>query len=90
MQRNLADQRAGGAIGLGHDPQRFGIEFDADQSQPVDRGLDLDTLDLRYAIGKSVDDARREAALREWLGENPTAAALAALDEPIANLHADG
>ena len=52
--------------------------------------LDLDTLDLRYAIGKSVDDARREAALREWLGENPTAAALAALDEPIANLHADG
>ena len=52
--------------------------------------LDLDTLDLRYAIGKSIDDARREAALREWLGENPTAAALAALDEPIANLHADG
>jgi hypothetical protein len=52
--------------------------------------LDLDTLDLRYAIGKSIDDVRREAALREWLGENPTAAALAALDEPIAYLHVNG
>jgi hypothetical protein len=52
--------------------------------------LDLDTLDLRYAIGKSIDDVRREASLREWLGENPTAAALAALDEPIAYLHVNG
>jgi hypothetical protein len=52
--------------------------------------LDLDTLDLRYAIGKSIDDVRRETALREWLGENPTAAALAALDEPIAYLHVNG
>ena len=49
--------------------------------------LDLDTLDLRYAIGKSIGDARREAGYREWLGENPTAAAVAALDEPIAYLH---
>jgi hypothetical protein len=49
--------------------------------------LDLDTLDLRYVIGKSIADAGREAAYREWLGENPTAAALAALDEPIAYLH---
>ena len=52
--------------------------------------LDLDTLDLRYAIGKSISDARREVAYREWLGENPTAAALAALDEPIAYLHVAG
>ena len=49
--------------------------------------LDLDTLDLRYAIGKPIGDARRESAYREWLGENPTAAAIAALDEPIAYLH---
>jgi hypothetical protein len=52
--------------------------------------LDLDTLDLRYAIGKSIDDVRREASLREWLGENPTAAALVTLDEPIAYLHVNG
>ena len=52
--------------------------------------LDLDTLDLRYAIGKSIDDARRESAYREWLGENPTAAALATLDEPISYLHVNG
>ena len=52
--------------------------------------LDLDTLDLRYAIGKSISDERREAAYREWLGENPTAAALSALDEPIAHLHLTG
>ena len=52
--------------------------------------LDLDTLALRYAIGKSIADSRREDAYREWLGENPTAAALAGLDEPIAYLHATG
>jgi len=49
--------------------------------------LDLDTLDLRYAIGKPIGDAQREAAYREWLGENPTALALAQIDEPIAHLH---
>ena len=52
--------------------------------------LDLDTLDLRYAIGKSISDASRESAYREWLDENPTAVALAALDEPIAHLHLTG
>jgi len=49
--------------------------------------LDLDTLDLRYAIGKAISDTDSETAFREWLGENPSAAALAALDEPIAYLH---
>ena len=52
--------------------------------------LDLDTLQQRYAIGKSIQDAEREAAYRTWLGENPTAAALAGLDEPIAYLHVTG
>ena len=52
--------------------------------------LDLDTLELRYAIGKSIQDAEREAAYLGWLGENPTAAALAGLDEPIAYLHVTG
>ena len=49
--------------------------------------LDLDTLELRYAIGKPIGSAQREAAYREWLGENPTAIALAQIDEPIAHLH---
>ena len=52
--------------------------------------MDLDTLDLRYAIGKGISDAGRETAYRAWLDENPTAAALAALDEPIAHLHLSG
>ena len=52
--------------------------------------LDLDTLDLRYAVGKSISDASRESAYRAWLDENPTAAALAGLDEPIAHLHLTG
>ena len=52
--------------------------------------LDLDTLALRYAIGKPIADRQREVAYREWLGENPTAAALAGLDEPIAYLHVTG
>ena len=52
--------------------------------------LDLDTLRLRYAIGKSVADEQREAAFRSWLTENPTAAAVAALDEPIAYMHVAG
>jgi hypothetical protein len=51
--------------------------------------LDLDTLDLRYAISKPID-ARREASYREWLGGNPTMIALAGLDEPIAYLHVSG
>lgn len=49
--------------------------------------LDLDTLLLRYAIRKPIDSARREADFRKWMGENPTAVALAGLDEPIAHLH---
>jgi hypothetical protein len=49
--------------------------------------LDLDTLDLRYAIGKPIGDEQRETAYREWLRENPTAIALARIDEPIAHLH---
>jgi hypothetical protein len=49
--------------------------------------LDLDTLVLRYAIRKPIDDPQREADFRHWMGENPTAAALAGLDEPIAHLH---
>jgi len=49
--------------------------------------LDLDTLVLRYAIRKPIDDPKREAGFRQWMGEDPTAAALAGLDEPIAHLH---
>ncbi len=52
--------------------------------------LDLNTLELRYAIPKPIADPRREAAFRRWMGENPTAAALAVLKqsiEPIAHLH---
>jgi hypothetical protein len=49
--------------------------------------LDLDTLLLRYAIRKPIGDPDREAGFRQWMGENPTAAALAGLDEPIAHLH---
>ncbi|MEY2497012.1 MAG: hypothetical protein QOD12_568 [Verrucomicrobiota bacterium] len=49
--------------------------------------LDLDTLVLRYAIRKPIDDPKREDSFRQWMGENPTAAALAGLDEPIAHLH---
>ena len=52
--------------------------------------LDLDTLALRYAIGKPIADRQREDAYLEWLGENPTAVALAGLDEPIAYLHVNG
>ena len=51
--------------------------------------LDLDTMELRYAIRKPIADAKREREFREWMGENPTAAALAGLDEPIAHLHLD-
>jgi hypothetical protein len=73
--------------------QRRQIVVDGDRL-PLHGGctliLDLDTLDLRYAIGKPISDARREAAYRDWLGENPTAAALATLDEPIAHLHLTG
>jgi hypothetical protein len=49
--------------------------------------LDLDTLRLRYAIRKAVDDPERETEFRGWMGENPTAAALYALEEPVARLH---
>lgn len=49
--------------------------------------LDLDTLSLRYAISKPVLDQRREEEFRKWMGENPTAAALSQLKEPIAYLH---
>jgi hypothetical protein len=49
--------------------------------------LDLDTLVLRYAIRKPIGDPQREDAFREWMGDNPTAAALAGLEEPIAHLH---
>ena len=51
--------------------------------------LDLDSLLLRYAIRKPIADPCREADFREWMGENPTAAAaaLSNLDEPIAHLH---
>ena len=52
--------------------------------------LDLDTLALRYAIGKPIADRQREAAYLRWLGDNPTAAALVGLDEPIAYLHVTG
>jgi hypothetical protein len=52
--------------------------------------LDLDTLALRYAIGKPIADRQREHAYLEWLGEHPTAVALAGLDEPIAYLHVTG
>ncbi|HEX8678341.1 MAG TPA: hypothetical protein VF683_00150, partial [Chthoniobacterales bacterium] len=49
--------------------------------------LDLDTLRLRYAIRKAIDDPERETEFRGWMGENPTAAALYALEEPVARLH---
>ena len=49
--------------------------------------LDLDSLELRYAIRKPVADPKREREFREWMGDNPTAAALAGLAEPIAHLH---
>jgi hypothetical protein len=50
--------------------------------------LDLDTLLLRYAIRKPIDDPQREADFREWIGENPSAgAALHGVDEPVARLH---
>ncbi len=49
--------------------------------------LDLDSLELRYAIRKPVADPKREREFREWMGGNPTAAALAGLAEPIAHLH---
>jgi hypothetical protein len=52
--------------------------------------LDLDTLALRYAIGKPIADQMREGEYLGWLDENPTAAALAGLDEPIAYLHVTG
>ena len=52
--------------------------------------LDLDTLALRYAIGKPIADPLREGEYLGWLDENPTAAALAGLDEPIAYLHVNG
>jgi hypothetical protein len=49
--------------------------------------LNLDDLELRYAIRKPIGDARRENEFRQWMDENPTAAALAKLEEPIAHLH---
>jgi hypothetical protein len=49
--------------------------------------LDLDTLSLRYSISKPILDDTREKEFRTWMGENPTAAALATLKEPIAYLH---
>ena len=49
--------------------------------------LDLDTLVLRYAIAKPIANPQREADFREWMGENPSAAALSKLEEPIAHLH---
>jgi hypothetical protein len=52
--------------------------------------LDLDTLQLRYAIGKPIADQQREAAYNQWLSDDPTAAAMLTLDEPIAYLHVKG
>jgi hypothetical protein len=49
--------------------------------------LDLDTLELRYAISKPIANRKREQNFRAWMGENPTAAALSGLKEPIAYLH---
>ncbi|MEY2536431.1 MAG: hypothetical protein QOG67_171 [Verrucomicrobiota bacterium] len=49
--------------------------------------LDLDTLDLRYAISKPIDDAQRESQFRQWLFDDPVGAQLGALSEPIAHLH---
>jgi hypothetical protein len=49
--------------------------------------LDLNTLELRYAISKPIADPNREDQFRQWMGENPAAAALAGLKEPIAHLH---
>ena len=49
--------------------------------------LNLDDLELRYAVRKPIGDARRENEFRQWMDENPTAAALAKLEEPIAHLH---
>jgi hypothetical protein len=51
--------------------------------------LDLDTLALRYAISKPIADERREAAFRQWMGDNPAAIDLSGLKEPIAHLHAN-
>lgn len=50
--------------------------------------LDLDNLELRYAITKPIASPEREAAFRQWMGESPDAAAIAASREPIAHLHA--
>lgn len=49
--------------------------------------LDLDSLELRYAIAKRIADPQREAAFRGWMTGNPTAAALSSLADPVAHLH---
>lgn len=49
--------------------------------------LDLETLELRYAISKPVGNPERQAQFRQWMGDNPTAIALTQLKEPIAHLH---
>jgi hypothetical protein len=49
--------------------------------------LNLDDLELRYTIQKPIGDRRRQEEFEEWMGLNPTAAAMAELEEPIAYLH---
>ena len=49
--------------------------------------LDLDSLELRYAIRKPIADPQREAEFRRWMSASPLAASLSRLEEPIAHLH---
>jgi hypothetical protein len=51
--------------------------------------LDLKSLELRYAVRKSITDPRREEALRKWYEDDPSAVSLANVKvrEPIRELH---
>ncbi|MBC7981346.1 MAG: hypothetical protein H7Y36_12355 [Armatimonadetes bacterium] len=49
--------------------------------------LDLDTLELRYAIIKPIGSAERFKVFMDWITGNPTVIALAGSEEAIARLH---
>jgi hypothetical protein len=49
--------------------------------------LDLDTLTLRYAIRKPIDDARREKEFQRWAEGESVVPSLTRVREPIAHLH---
>ena len=64
LQRDFADQGAGGAFGLADHPQGRRIELDAGEAEPGHRGLDLDAVGrLLEFVDRGVDcfeRARRE------------------------------